>query len=205
MEEKNIATEIKIKEIARKLFYEKGYAATRTRDIAEEAGVNIALLNYYFRSKEKLFNTIMLESIKEIFMLLQDIINDKSTPLLHKIELAVNKYIDILTSNPHLPLFVLSEIRNNTEGFIKKIKVPKNLLYNSYMFKQMQEQIDKNNLPSTPLHIVVNIASMSIMPIAAKDFMGYLYNMTDDDYLEFVDQRRTLIPLWIKSILRIED
>ena len=52
-------TEEKIKEAARKLFTQKGFAATRTRDIAEEAGINLALLNYYFRSKQKLFDLIM--------------------------------------------------------------------------------------------------------------------------------------------------
>ena len=57
--EPNLSTEEKIKAAARKVFMEKGYGASRTRDIAEEAGINLALLNYYFRSKEKLFNEII--------------------------------------------------------------------------------------------------------------------------------------------------
>ena len=57
------STEQKIKEAARKLFTEKGFDAVKTRDIAEEAGLNLALLNYYFRSKEKLFEIIMLENL----------------------------------------------------------------------------------------------------------------------------------------------
>ena len=205
MNDKDITTEKKIKEVARKLFHEKGYAATRTREIAEEAGVNIALLNYYFRSKEQLFNIIMLESVQEIFTLLKDIIDNKSTSLIEKIELAVNKYIDILVNNPHLPLFVLSEIRNNTENFAKKIKIPRNMLYQSYMFEQMQEQIAKHNLKTNPLHLMMNIVSMSIMPIAAKNLLGYLYSMNDEAYIEFVEERREMIPIWMKSILKIED
>jgi len=55
------STEEKIKNAARVIFHSKGYAATRTRDIADEAGINLALLNYYFRSKEKLFETIRLQ------------------------------------------------------------------------------------------------------------------------------------------------
>jgi len=64
MKEKKIdlSTETKIKEAARVVFYKKGFSATRTRDIAEEAGINLALLNYYFRSKEKLFEIIMFET-----------------------------------------------------------------------------------------------------------------------------------------------
>ncbi len=60
----NASTEEKIKEAARRVFTQKGYAATRTRDIAEESGLNLALINYYFRSKEKLFDIIMLEHLQ---------------------------------------------------------------------------------------------------------------------------------------------
>ena len=61
---KDISTEEKIRAAARKIFTQKGFAATRTRDIAEEAGINLALLNYYFRSKEKLFEQIMIEKVQ---------------------------------------------------------------------------------------------------------------------------------------------
>lgn len=57
----DLSTEQKIIEAARKVFTRKGYSATRTRDIAEEAGLNLALLNYYFRSKQKLFELVMAE------------------------------------------------------------------------------------------------------------------------------------------------
>ena len=61
---KDLSTEEKIKAAAKKLFTQKGFAATRTRDIAEEAGINLALLNYYFRSKEKLFELVMKENVQ---------------------------------------------------------------------------------------------------------------------------------------------
>ena len=63
----DLSTEEKIKAAARKVFTQKGYSATRTRDIAEEAGLNLALLNYYFRSKEKLFELIMAEKMQQFF------------------------------------------------------------------------------------------------------------------------------------------
>lgn len=147
----------------------------------------------------------MLESVQEVFTILKDIINDRSTSLTKKIELTVNKYIDTLLANPHLPLFVLSEIRNNTEGFAKRAKIPRNILYDSYMFEQLQKQIDKENLQVQPLHIILNVISMSVLPIAAKSFLVHLYDMPNDSFVEFINERRTLIPLWIKSILKIEN
>ncbi len=79
-------TEEKIKEAARTVFTRKGFAATRTRDIAEEAGLNLALLNYYFRSKEKLFEIVMLEKMQVFFGFIGPIIYDDSTSLELKVE-----------------------------------------------------------------------------------------------------------------------
>jgi len=70
------STEEKIKDAARMVFTEKGYAATRTRDIAEKAGINLALLNYYFRSKEKLFDMIMLEKLMHLMKGIVQVAND---------------------------------------------------------------------------------------------------------------------------------
>lgn len=74
-------TEEKIKIAARTVFHKKGFAATRTRDIAEEAGINLALLNYYFRSKEKLFNIIMLETVFGFMQNMVMMLNDEKTTL----------------------------------------------------------------------------------------------------------------------------
>ncbi|MBS1688702.1 MAG: TetR/AcrR family transcriptional regulator, partial [Bacteroidetes bacterium] len=87
--EKNSSTEEKIKEAARKVFLQKGYAATRTRDIAEEAGYNLALLNYYFRSKEKLFDIIMVETMQNFLHSVKEILRDEQTSLQEKLELLV--------------------------------------------------------------------------------------------------------------------
>ena len=72
----NISAEERIKAAARKVFHQKGYAATRTRDIAEEAGINHAMLNYYFRSKEKLFQIVMTETMTQFFKGVGVILNE---------------------------------------------------------------------------------------------------------------------------------
>ena len=79
------STEEKIKNAARIVFHKKGFAATRTRDIVEEAGINLALLNYYFRSKEKLFDIIMFESMQHFFKAISEVFNDDKTTLENKI------------------------------------------------------------------------------------------------------------------------
>lgn len=137
---KDSSSEEKIKEAARKVFTRKGYAATRTRDIAEEAGINLALLNYYFRSKEKLFSQVMMEKIQEFFGLLFPIMDDASTKLETKIELIVSSYIDMLSESPDLPLFVLSEMRLHSEQIGKILQAGK-INANMSFIKQLKEKI----------------------------------------------------------------
>src|ERR1700678_2054851 len=103
------STEEKIKEAARRVFTRKGYSGTRTRDIAEESGYNLALINYYFRSKEKLFDIIMLEHMQTFIHSVMGIVNDSTTSLNEKIASLIAHYIDMLIKNPDLPIFVLSE------------------------------------------------------------------------------------------------
>src|SRR5580698_3307924 len=110
---KEQSTEEKIKAAARKIFTKKGYAATRTRDIAEQAGLNLALLNYYFRSKEKLFEIVMIEKVQQLLAFMSPVLNNPDTSLHEKIDLITPSYIDMLLKNPDLPMFVLSEIKSN--------------------------------------------------------------------------------------------
>src|SRR3954470_1649970 len=80
------SAEEKIKAAARVVFHQKGFAATRTRDIAQEAGINLALLNYYFRSKQKLFDLIMAETVSAFMQNMVLVLNDEKTTLAHKIQ-----------------------------------------------------------------------------------------------------------------------
>src|SRR5215203_854386 len=132
------STEERIKNAARTVFHKKGYAATRTRDIAEEAGINLALLNYYFRSKEKLFDIIMLESMQGFFKSIGIVFNDEKTSLDQKIQTLANSYIDMLTGNPQIPLFILSELKTEPHELVSKMGL-KEMIGRSYFLRQFQQ------------------------------------------------------------------
>jgi len=194
-----VSTEEKIKEAARTVFMKKGYAATRTRDIAEEAGINLALLNYYFRSKEKLFEIVMMEKMQKLFGGLVGIINDESTTLEKKLEQLVNYYIDMLSSNPDLPIFVLSELRTNGDHLAKSLQAG-NLLQHTALFKQLQV----NRPDVNPLHFVINILGTTIFPFVAKPMFQAVGNVSEKDFASLMDERRKLIPKWIRASLQTQ-
>jgi len=195
--EPDTSTEEKIKEAARKVFMQKGYAATRTRDIAEESGINLALLNYYFRSKEKLFNQVMLEKMQQFFGVLLPIINDPSTKLETKIELIVSSYIDMLSQNPDLPLFVLNEMKGHSEK-IKKILPVQKITDKISFIKQLKEKRPDIN----PLHFLMNILGMTVFPFAAKPAFNLIAATNENELEAILKERKKLIPLWIKAMLK---
>src|SRR5690606_19216652 len=116
------STEEKIKNAARTVFHKKGYAATRTRDIAEEAGINLALLNYYFRSKEKLFEIIMFETLFGFMQNLVMVMNDEKSTLEKKVELTASNYIDLIIKEPNIPIFMLRD-RKSTRLNSSHVKI----------------------------------------------------------------------------------
>ncbi len=188
----DITTEEKIIEAARKVFMQKGYAATRTRDIAEEAGINLALLNYYFRSKEKLFHQVMAEKVQQLFGVVFPIINNDALTLEEKIESLVEKYIDMLLENPDLPIFILSEIRANPERFKEAIHIRK-ILNDSSLIRQLREK----RPDVEPIQFIVSVLGMAIFPFVAKPVL-YLDNT---HFNALMKERKKLVTNWVKAIL----
>lgn len=195
--EKDTSTEGKIKDAARKVFMQKGFAATRTRDIAEESGINLALLNYYFRSKEKLFQEVMSEKIQQFFGVLFPIISDTSTKLETKIDLIVANYIDMLSENPDLPLFVLNEMKGKPGQINKTLPIEK-ITKNVSLVQQLQERRPDIN----PVHFLMNILGMTIFPFIARPAFGAIGILNKSDFETVIEERRKLIPVWIKAGLK---
>lgn len=193
------STEEKIKEAARTVFMKKGYGATRTRDIAEEAGINLALLNYYFRSKEKLFELVMMEKFQKFFGIVFPIINEPSTSLEKKIEMIVNNYITMLLDNPDLPLFVLSEIRNNPERFVSNTQLKK-ILTDSVFVKQLNEK--RPDL--APLQMITTLLGATIFPFLMKPLMFSAKSIDQKAFEVMMEERRTLIPKWVSALMKIK-
>lgn len=195
-------TEEKIKSAARVVFHKKGYAATRTRDIAEEAGINLALLNYYFRSKEKLFDIIMLETVFGFMQNMGMILHDEKSLLEKKVELIASHYIDFITKEPNIPIFMLSEIRNNAGGLLEKLPI-KQLVMNSAFFKQHQEAVAKGKITEpNPLHFLMNLLGLVVFPFIAQPLLQGIGGLNDTQFNQLMQERKKWIPVWVKAMMK---
>jgi AcrR family transcriptional regulator len=193
-------TQERIKNAAREMFHKKGYAATRTRDIAKEAGINIALLNYYFRSKEKLFEIIMFQTLFEFMQTMSIIFNDESTTLERKIEICVSQYIDKITKEPDIPNFVLNELRNRSHDFLEKIRI-KQLLLDSSFLQQYQEAVAKGKIAEPkPLHFLLNLMGLIVFPFIGMPIMENIFGIKNTQFNQIIQERKKLIPHWVQAM-----
>lgn len=192
----DLSTEEKIKEAARKVFTQKGYAATRTRDIAEEAGINLALLNYYFRSKEKLFEIVIMEKMHLLLGKIAPALMDEETTIEQKVEQVATHYIDTLTANPDIPLFVLGEIRTNPAKFANLITT-KTKIVDSAFFRQLQARRPDIN----PIHFVFNVLGLIIFPFIGKPLLQLIAGIPPGEIRTIIDERKTLIKTWVTAML----
>lgn len=198
---KDISTEERIKAAARKVFHQKGFAGTRTRDIAEEAGINHAMLNYYFRSKEKLFEMVMIETMAQFFKGVNLMLNDESTSLDEKIDLIVSNYVDLLLKEPELPTFILNEVRPNPQAFVEQNPI-KEALTHSVLTRQYAEAVARGEITEPNLmQAILNVIGLVIFPFIAKPILTSIINIPEEQYKALILQRKTLIPQWIKAML----
>ena len=191
------STEEKIREAAEIVFMKKGYAATRTRDIAEEAGINLALLNYYFRSKEKLFELVMLEKFQNFFGVIVNVVNDPSTSLKEKVDLFVDNYIGLLMQHKDLPIFVLSEIRNEPERFVSNTRL-KAILSESSFVKQLKERRSDIN----PLQLIVSLLGLTVVPFLMRPLLQASGTLDEKSFEKFIEERRVWIKKWFNAFLK---
>ncbi|MBP1664825.1 MAG: TetR/AcrR family transcriptional regulator [Bacteroidetes bacterium] len=187
--QKDKSTEEKIKKAAEKIFLERGFSASRTRDIADEAGINLALLNYYFRSKKNLYNIIMMEKLDVFFNIIIEELKDNAVDLNQKMSELINKYTDLLIKEPRLPLFIMSEIQQNPDFFTKrmniKMKVREALGNKPIIYSKSQED---------DLQLLLSLLGVTIFPFIIRHSIQGLFNMTTDQYNELLYKRREMIP-----------
>lgn len=195
------STEEKIKEAARVVFHRKGFAATRTRDIAEEAGINLALLNYYFRSKQKLFELIMVETTAAFFRTMDIVLNEKNSSLEEKVAHIVSNYIDLILKEPDLPIFMLSEIRNNPDLLLQRLPIEQ-VIMKSVFFQQHRQAVGEGRITeANPLHFLLNILGLTLFPLIASPLLKRVGNLNEEDFHQLMEERKKLIPVWIKSMM----
>jgi AcrR family transcriptional regulator len=198
--ELNTETEKRITASAEKLFYQKGKAGTSMQDIADDAGINRTLLNYYFRSKDQLFEAVFRNALSEFIpnlaaMLRSEMELDEYLPKM------VSTVINTMVENPHIPIFVLQELSSNPARMpqmMRELGLDPDLAINKFGGNRNSISGEKTD----PRQLIMNLLSLCIFPFAARPvIVEILFKGDEAAYLEAMKERKRLIPLFVKQMM----
>ncbi len=182
---------------ARSVFTTRGMAGARMQDIADRAGINKALLHYYFRDKDKLFEKIFLQEAQLFFPKINTIFRSDK-PLFEKIHQFVAEYTDEMIRNPYLPWFVLNEINRDPDEFLYKIWGSDNLPKAQFFLQQVEREIRKKSIRKiSPVQLLMHMLSLTIFPFIARPMFLRNLGMSEKQFIALVEQRKTEVPEFI--------
>ncbi|MEO1218468.1 MAG: TetR family transcriptional regulator [Bacteroidota bacterium] len=201
------STEQKIKETARVLFLEKGLRGTTIREVAEKAGVNVALVNYYFRTKNKLFIAIFKEKFLKFNEAGYHILINDEKPFLQRIESFIDRYIEITLGEPNLPIFVLSELHFNDElkEVLASIKTETKGKYAGMIQQVIDQEAQAGNIRHVNyMKLEISMMSMMTFPFLTRKMITRVEGFTDKTFHAFVLNWKEHIKTMILAYLKPE-
>lgn len=191
MSDKN--TEQKILKAAKQVFHQKGMAGARMQVVADTAGINKALLHYYFRSKQQLFEGVFIEALTTNFPSIWKVLGTE-LPLFEKITAFVGTYIEVISKDPFIPSFIVSELQRDPERLLQLMrdKLPKGL---EVFTRQVEEAVGAGLIqPTDPKHLFVDMLGLCVYPFIAKPIIMSVGKMDQTAYDAFIQERKQHIP-----------
>ncbi len=198
----NKGTGEKILDAAILEFEKKGFSGARMQQIANKAGINKALLHYYYKSKETLFLIIIKRALKVFLPKIVSIFEDDND-IISNIENFTYSYIETFIKNPRIPGFIIQEINNHPESIMElfhssgvKIDIVKRKV-NRAIDDGLIEEIE-------PEQLIINIISLCLYPFVAEPVIkGVILNDNKKTFEELMEKRKTEVAKFIiKAIKR---
>ena len=196
----NTETEILI--AAKEIFQQKGMAGARMQEIADKAKINKALLHYYYRSKQLLFEAVFKSAFSLLAPQLNKVLNDDSD-LFEKIRKFTENYVSFVIKHPYLPNFVVQELNKNPE-FVQKLRSEKNFPSIEKFKLQVSDAINQGIIkPIEAEQLFINIISLNIFPFIGEPLLMALVNMDKESYNKILENRKTEVAEFIINSIKI--
>ena len=195
-------TRDRILDAAHAVFLRKGTAGSRTQEIADEAGVNKALVHYYFGTKAALADAVFERALATLTPLIFGILADENRSIEQKVRDIVRAQIDFHTARPYLAGYMISEMHAEPERVAamvaKRGSPPRDVLR-----RQIREGVKGGTLrPISAEQFIVNLMGLLIFPFALRPGLSVLLNLDPTSWAAFMEERKRLLPDLILAGLR---
>jgi len=201
--------EARILDAAHIVFVRRGTAGARMQEIADEAGVNKALLHYYFRSKSRLAAAVFQRVARGLFLRVSEILGSDAE-IEDKVRRVVRLYLEQLSKTPYVPAYVISEINQHPDRAAQLVEAVRHIRAESLnanvldtLGKQLRQRVRAGAMRaiSTP-QFVANLASLCIFPFAARPMLCAILDLDDRGFQRFIDERKASLPEFFLNALR---
>ena len=181
--------ETRILEAATTVFIHKGLSGASMQDIADEAGISRTSLHYYYRSKDKLFDTVFEHVVGALISQQRYVIN-ADMPLIEKMKLFVDNTLNFLLNNPGSVSFLVHELNATPERMIKLI-ISRNLDIEK-LKTQIANEIQNNRRSEfDAAQFWASLIGMCIMPFVAKPMIvRFFLDESEEQFREFIQNRK---------------
>ncbi|MBK8949027.1 MAG: TetR/AcrR family transcriptional regulator [Flavobacteriales bacterium] len=197
---KEQGAEQRILEAARRVFIRKGMAGARMQEVADEAGINKALLHYYYRDKQRLFEGVFKGSAERQFSCIWNSFTD-SPDIFDAVERFVAAYLERMLEDPLLPLFIAQEMNRDPEGlraFIDRGQASRQ------HFLRLVDEARKEGLiiEIDPRELLVNIMALCAHPFIARPMLTHIHGMNEGAFRRMILKRKKSVPEFIIRSIR---
>jgi TetR/AcrR family transcriptional regulator len=197
---KEEGAEQRILEAAQRVFTRKGMAGARMQEVADEAGINKALLHYYFRDKQRLFEGVFKGGAEKQFGCIWDSLKGREH-LFGAIEAFVEAYIDRMVQNPQLPLFIANEMNRDPDGL--RAFIDRGMESRQRFLKLVAEAHDRGEIIDIdPRELLLNIMALCAHPFIARPMITHIHGITDEAFRRMIAKRRKTLPEFIIRSIR---
>ena len=202
-------TEQRILDAAHAVFVRRGTAGARMQEIAEEAGVNKALLHYYFRTKDRLAEAVFRRVASGLFARAGAVFG-ADEELDTKVRRIVGLYLDQLSRTPYVPGYLIAELTQHSDraeqllDTIRRFRDAANAPdFIAALARQLRVESRKGAIrPITAEQFIVNLVSLCIFPFAAKPLVTTMLQLDEAGFARFVEERKRTLPRFFLSALR---
>jgi TetR/AcrR family transcriptional regulator len=202
-------TEQRILDAANAVFLQRGTAGARMQEIAAEAGVNQALLHYYFRTKARLAEAVFVRAATRLMPAVIGVMASHA-PLEEKVVRFVELELDHLSRSPHLPAYLLSEVNHHPERIAQLVSALTGMAparigtkVTRVLGAQISERVRAGWMrPITPEQFMVNLISLCIFPFAARPLIAAVLGLDQRGFDRLIEQRRTELATFFLNGLR---
>lgn len=195
-------TEEIIMDAAKEIFQQKGMDGTRMQEIADKAGINKAMLHYYYRSKDLLFEAVFNKAFALLAPRISKILNDETLTIEEKIRDFTYNYTSFISKHPYIPDFVFHEMSRNP-GFLDKIRKAKGFPSLEKFNRQVAEEVEKGILkPIEGDQLFINLVSLNLFPFIASPLIKGVLKADDKDFKQLIELRKTAVADFIISSIK---